>query len=217
MERINFDKTIDYSRKLVNGEMHAPQSFILNKICGGLYSYQCGGSCEIPADHIGLSYLIYSQVVDSLSITKVNEDGSIIKEFERADDLSTLDVTSFMQSINPNVLSWYSDRSGNPVRLSKFGSKINRVNEFTSNEVVDANPQTGENYREIAMRGAFCAALKDYVMQSTDWNSEELTSQSQEEILTFVSTQLDNFENSLAKLKGEDLIPQGESEGQVEA
>ena len=207
MEFINFDKAIDYSRKIVNREIELPESFNAVKLCGALYSYSCGNSAQIPADHVGLSYLVYNQIINCLSTLKVNEDKTIIREFESLDNLQNINATAFMKNVDADVLKWYVDNNGNSVRLSEFGSPIYRNNPYNKAIGVDKEPKTQEDYREIALRGGFAAGLRDYIVNATSNLEEDLTLQEQEDIVNFVNTQVNNFENCLSMLKNEELVP----------
>ncbi len=200
MKIISLGKSVDCSKKIIDGEINPPECFHVNRSGNSVFSYKCGNSPEIPADHIGLSYLVYSHAVDCLSVSKVNEDGSVTKTFEQVENIPFLNATSFMDNVNKDTLCWFADLQGKAMRLSEYGTKIISTNFKTSNEVIDQNQETGENYREIAFRGGFCAALKDYV-DYAESSSNGLSIQDQENLIDFINNQVDCFEDKLDILK----------------
>lgn len=204
MKIISLGKSVDCSKKIIDGEINTPNCFNVYRSGSSVFSYKCGNSPQIPADHIGLSYLVYSHAIDCLSVSKINEDGSVTKNFEQIENLPYINVTSFMDNVNKDTLRWYGDLEGNAIRLSEYGTKIIRTNYKSSNEVIDRHPETGENYREIAFRGGFCAALKEYV-DYAESSSNGLSIQDQENLIEFVSNQIDSFEENLEKLKMQDV------------
>ena len=198
---ISFDKSISYTKKIVNGEIVLPESFNPILYCGGLYSYKCTRENDIPIDHVGLSYLAYAQTIDSLKVLKVNDNGTLTKHFEETDDYSCLRPTSFMSNVTSDALDWYTDNEGNCARISKFCEKIINFNPFSNTKTHDIDSITGEDYREVALREGFLTGMREYVIFATNNGETELPLEKQESLTAFVNNQLEEFENCLTKIK----------------
>jgi len=110
--KICLDKSIELSRKIINGDEEINPYIHINRELGEAKTFNIGNSSiEIAIEHIGLAELAYRKAVSSFYSTKIAGDGNEEKIFEELEPNDY--ISNFIDNCTTDTLAWYKKGSEN--------------------------------------------------------------------------------------------------------
>ena len=189
--------TIMESYKMLNNEKKCFSKFKLNSMFGVPVSYQFGNpnNKAIPIEHYGLTKTFYEEALKTFYVKKINDDKSEEMVFDKLSQGSH--IADCFNNFSKDILNWYADESGNPLKLIIVPQMIVQKPYFQDysryTKSSDEEFQQQIDYRKEAVTQGFMEALKLYSAELVD--KGEISSQ--EELLQVLREERSAFDATL--------------------
>ena len=210
MGKICLDKTINESLKILKNEEQTPDVMEVSKFFGLMCGFSFKNSNKnqlIPIEHIGLAKLCYEQAVNMFYTTKINQDGSTEKVFEKLPEGSY--VSDCLKNFSNDALHWYKDSSGEEIKLTKLPECIVCKPDLTKCEKFFEPNSQNQNASRLD-------AVEEAVSQAISLYSSQLLSQgevsSSEELFKIKEEESNKLDLNLKELYSNQTLPVNEIE-----